>query len=177
MIPQIDISSLFGGPTSRRSATDELIMAGSAGCGFMTVVGLPKDISIDRGARRELLGVFDLPGSEIAKLLRQKFAPSRPNIYRGWFPAQDGTPSYKCGIDMGPDIAHGPSVVDPSDPLVEATPLPDEEVIPGWRAAVARYYQGMETTGQALMRAIARGLGLNEDIFDLAFAGGISTLR
>ena len=35
----------------------------------------------------------------------------------------------------------------------------------------------MEVVGNALMRSIARGLGLPETIFDADFEGGISTLR
>jgi isopenicillin N synthase-like dioxygenase len=35
----------------------------------------------------------------------------------------------------------------------------------------------MEQTGQMLMRAIARGFGLGERVFDSFFAGGVSTLR
>jgi isopenicillin N synthase-like dioxygenase len=177
MIPQIDISSLFGGPTAQRSATDRSIRKASAESGFMTVTGLPKDVPIDRQRRGELLRIFSLPRSEVAKLLRQKFDPSRPNVYRGWFPAQDGAASYKEGIDMGPDVAYGPSVVDPSDPLLEATPLPDEELLPGWRAVAQSYYRGMEATARVLMGSIARGLGLEDDVFDAAFKGGISTFR
>ncbi|MFI4998227.1 MAG: isopenicillin N synthase family dioxygenase, partial [Hyphomicrobiales bacterium] len=138
---------------------------------------LPKEIAIDQRRRAELLRIFSLPKPEIAKLLRQKFAPGRPNVYRGWFPAQDGAASYKEGIDMGPDLAYGSSVLVQGDPLLEATPLPDEQVLPGWRAAAGDYYRGMERTARAVMGSIARGLGLKEDVFDAAFKGGISTLR
>jgi isopenicillin N synthase-like dioxygenase len=42
---------------------------------------------------------------------------------------------------------------------------------------VARYYRGMERVSQALMRAVARGLTLEERFFDQAFDQGLSTLR
>ena len=63
------------------------------------------------------------------------------------------------------------------DPLCEATPLPPEQLVPGWRESAARYYTSMEAVGAALMRSLARGLGLDETSFDAAFRDGISTLR
>jgi isopenicillin N synthase-like dioxygenase len=90
---------------------------------------------------------------------------------------QDGVATYKRGIDMGPDVAYGPSVVDASDPLREATPLPDEHRLPGWRQAAQDYYRAMECLSKVLMQSIARGLALPPETFDAAFDGGISTLR
>jgi isopenicillin N synthase-like dioxygenase len=92
-------------------------------------------------------------------LWRQKFDAGHANVYRGWFPLQEGHQTYKEGIDIGPDIAYGAAIVDNSDPLREATPLPPEAALPGWRAAASAYYRAMELTGRMLMRAIARGLG------------------
>lgn len=177
LIPRIDASSLFGPASETRRETDAAIMAAAENSGFMTICGLPPDVPIDRARRRELLRIFDLPEEAKRKLYRQKFNPSRANIYRGWFPLQGVTATYKEGIDIGPDCAYGVGVVEATDPLREATPLPDEASLPGWRAAAAHYYRGMERTGQAVMRSIARGLGLPETTFDDAFKGGISTLR
>jgi isopenicillin N synthase-like dioxygenase len=44
-------------------------------------------------------------------------------------------------------------------------------------AAAAQYYRGMESIGRALMRAIARGLTLEERFFDHVFEKGLATLR
>jgi isopenicillin N synthase-like dioxygenase len=41
----------------------------------------------------------------------------------------------------------------------------------------AAYYRAMEETGGAVMRSLARGLGLAETAFDAAFENGVSTLR
>ncbi|HWY95491.1 MAG TPA: 2OG-Fe(II) oxygenase family protein, partial [Steroidobacteraceae bacterium] len=51
------------------------------------------------------------------------------------------------------------------------------EALPGWRESVSAYYRAMEKVSQALMRAIARGLSLEECFFDRAFDRGLSTLR
>ncbi len=177
MIPSIDVSALFGPPSTARDAADRRILAAAADSGFMTINGLPPSIPSGAATRASLLRLFGISDAEKAKLLRRKFDPGRPNVYRGWFPLQGGGATYKEGIDMGPDIADPGWQADPGDPLTEATPLPGEAVLPGWRAATAAYYRGMERLGGALMRSIARGLDLPEAIFDDAFAGGISTLR
>ena len=176
-IPFIDIGTLFGIPSRARDLTDQAIMAAAAAPGFMVVGGFPPDVPTGRSARAELLRLFQLPEHETRKLWRQKFNPSHPNIYRGWFPLQTGFLTAKEGIDMGADIAYGASLVHADDPLREASPLPSAEALPGWRESVAVYYRAMDAVSRALMRAIARGLSLQEHFFDQAFDKGLSTLR
>jgi isopenicillin N synthase-like dioxygenase len=176
-IPLIDIAPLFGGPACERDLTDRAIMSAAAGAGFMVVSNFPPEVPVGRAARAGLLRLFELPQSETRKLWRQKFAPAHSNVYRGWFPLQKGFLTAKEGIDMGADVLYGAAVVSGDDPLREATPLPAAELLPGWRKCVADYYGAMERVSQALMRAIARGLSLNEHYFDSSFERGLSTLR
>jgi isopenicillin N synthase-like dioxygenase len=176
-IPFIDIGPLFGAASLDRDLTDQAIMEAAATSGFMVVRGLPPDVPAGRAARADLLRLFQLPEHETRKLWRQKFDPAHPNVYRGWFPLQTGFLTAKEGIDMGPDVVHGAAVVCNGDPLREATPLPSAEALPGWRESVSAYYRAMEKVSQALMRAIARGLSLEERFFDRAFDRGLSTLR
>ena len=177
MIPVIDIAALFGPSSGAREAADKAIAEAAAGIGFMTVTGFPGNELLSRERRADLLGLFAIPEAEKAKLLRWNFDPTRKNVYRGWFPLQNGGASYKEGIDMGPDLVRGAAAVHDGDPLCEATPLPPEALAPGWRKAAADYYLAMEAVGAGLMRSLARGLGLDETIFDAAFRNGVSTLR
>jgi isopenicillin N synthase-like dioxygenase len=176
-IPFIDISALFGTPTRARDLTDQAIMAAAAAPGFLVVAGFPADVPMGHAVRAQLLRLFQLPEHETRKLWRQKFDSSHPNIYRGWFPLQTGFLTAKEGIDMGADVAYGASVVRAGDPLREPTPLPSAGALPGWRESVAAYYRAMDAVSRALMRAIARGLSLQEQFFDQAFDKGLSTLR
>lgn len=176
-IPRIDIGALFAGPGPGRERVDQSIMSAAATSGFMAVTGFPSGASVSAAVRADLLRVFELPERETRKLWRQKFDSTRPNVYRGWFPLQQGFLTAKEGIDMGADVLYGSSVVHPSDPLREATPLPAPDLLPGWHASVAAYYRSMHSISQALMRAIARGLSLPETFFDAAFERGLSTLR
>lgn len=177
MIPLNDIAALFGGPSSSRDEVDAQILDAASGVGFMTVKGFPGNALVEQPRRGDLLKIFALPEAEKQKLYRWNFDRTRTNVYRGWFPLQNGVASYKEGIDIGPDIAHARQVADHDDPLLEATPLPAERLVPGWRSAAADYYRAMETVGQAVMRSVARGLELPETVFDAAFRDGISTLR
>lgn len=175
MIPTIDIAPLFGPDGTARKATDQALMAAAADTGFMTIAGPPELIPASKANRAALLRLFALPDDQKARLARRKFVAANPNVYRGWFLLQPGSATYKEGIDIGPDVAY-PAEPD-GDPLHEATPLPLEQELPGWRAAASSYYRAMERLGQMVMRSVARGLALPEDHFDAAFAGGISTLR
>ena len=173
-IPSIDISALFRGAGVERDRVDARISAAAAEEGFMSVGGLLADVPLadvplGPHSRSALLRIFCLPEQEIRKLWRWNFEPHNPNVYRGWFPAQTDGPTYKEGIDIGPDIVRGEGGVDPSDPLLEATPLPPEALLPGWRDAAAGYHRAMERVASALMGALARGLGLRETAFDAAF--------
>jgi isopenicillin N synthase-like dioxygenase len=176
-IPVVDIGALFGPPSPARDLADRALMSASATFGFLVARGCPSDIPLGATARAELLRLFRLPPTETRKLWRQKFDPAHGNVYRGWFPLQQGFLTAKEGIDMGGDVLHGASVVREEDPLREATPLPAEESLPGWRASVRGYYRAMERVSQSLMRSIARGLALDEHFFDAAFEKGLSTLR
>ena len=176
-IPFLDIDSLFGASSTERDLTDRAIMAAAATSGFMIVSGFPADVPMGRETRADLLRLFQLSEHETRKLWRQKFDPAQSNVYRGWFPLQKGFLTAKEGIDMGADVAYGTALVRADDPLREATPLPPDAALPGWRESVAAYYRGMESISQALMRAIARGLSLEERFFDQAFDKGLSTLR
>jgi isopenicillin N synthase-like dioxygenase len=176
-IPAIDVSALFAADSSERAATDRAIMAAASGCGFMLIHALPEAVPISATVRAQLLRLFDLAPEQVRPLWRQKFDAAHRNVYRGWFPLQKGFPTAKEGIDIGADVAYGAGVVDASDPLREATPLPSETALPGWRTVVADYYRGMAMAAGALMRSIARGLGLSERYFDGYFERGLSTLR
>jgi isopenicillin N synthase-like dioxygenase len=176
-IPSIDIAPLFDGASPARELVDRAIVQAAAGVGFFVASGFPPGLPVTRAARAALLRLFELDEREIRSLWRQKFLPANPNVYRGWFPRQRGFLTSKEGMDLGPDVAYGPSVTSEGDPLREATPLPAESSLPGWRQAAANYYLGMTQISQALMRSIARSLGLPEGFFDAAFDRGLSTLR
>ena len=177
-IPSIPVGALFTGPGPGRDRCDAALLAAAATVGFLIVTDLPAGIAPSAAVRDELKRIFTADEAVRRRLWRRKFDPAHRNVYRGWFPAQGGAATFKEGIDLGPDVAHADFRVDPADPLTEPTPLPSETELPGWRAAVADYYLGMESLAGALTRSLARGLRVYEHAFDAIFAGGgLSTLR
>jgi isopenicillin N synthase-like dioxygenase len=176
-IPRLNVGPLFGPACAAQAAADRAFLAAAADPGFVILEGLPPAVPAGAAARTGLLRLFALPEAEKRRLWRRKFAAVNSAVYRGFFPLQGGGTTYKEGIDMGPDVADPGWRPDPADPLTEATPLPPDAQLPGWRRAVGDYYRGMARLGAVLMRSVARGLKLPETWFDAAFAGGISTLR
>jgi isopenicillin N synthase-like dioxygenase len=176
-IPVVDVSSLFHSKSAERQATDDAILAAAGEIGFLNIVGLPANVPVGGAARAKLLRIFGLDKSVLQRLWRRKFAPQHSNLYRGWFPVQPGNLTSKEGMDIGADVAYGATLVEPGDPLREETPLPAEEALPGWRAAIAAYYRALDGVCATLMQSIARSLELDEHYFDRTFHHGLSTLR
>jgi isopenicillin N synthase-like dioxygenase len=177
VIPVVEVGALFDAGPTAWGLTDRTLYAAAREVGFACIRGLPGDQALGPAARTRLLGIFALEEAKKRRLYRRKFSPHSRNIYRGWFPLQPGNLTYKEGIDMGGDVAHVVGITASDDPLREPTPLPEEEDLPGWRAAVATYYQTMEHIAGILMRSLARSLGLADDYFDESFRHGLSTLR
>jgi isopenicillin N synthase-like dioxygenase len=177
-IPLLDVSALYQAASSRRDVTDRALMSAAHNVGFIQITGLGGLVDTGKARREALKRIFALDSTDLRRLWRQKFAPDHSNVYRGWFPLQPGHPTLKEGIDIGPDVLGGEDeTADASDPLREATPMPSESQLPGWRAAAAAHYREMTRLGGVLMQSIARGLELEERFFDEMFLGGISTMR
>lgn len=175
-IPVIDARPLFAPPGPVRDACDAAIGGACREAGFLVLADLPSPFLLTDATRNRLTAVFSLPESEKHRMARRKYNPVSPNFYRGFFPLFEGDPSYKEGIDIGPDFApDDPRVA--GDPLVEPNPWPDEAVLPGWRAEMTARFDTMERLGLAVLASMARHLGLAEDHFARHFRPGNSTLR
>ena len=131
-IPKIDVSALFTNDRAQQKTVDAAILDAASTAGFLTINGLPAPASLTADRRKFLLRLFSLPEKEIRKLWLWNFDHGQKNVYRGWFPLQNGFPTYKEVIDIGPDIVDGNASVEADDPLLSAKPLPGDDVLPGW---------------------------------------------
>src|SRR5580704_9100477 len=174
MLEVIDIGPLFGGSGLERDDIDAAVGAAAATVGVLLISGPGGSVSGGAGARESMLRVFALAPEQQRALWRRSYARENEAVYRGWSP-RGGEVAVDI-YDLGPDIAHARGQAS-DDPLLGPTPLPAPGLLPGWEEAVADYYRAMERVGAALMRSLARWLGLSETIFEPSFAGGISTLR
>lgn len=176
-IPVIDVTPLFDTAPLAWQVPDRALAAAARDIGFLCIRGLPREAAPGPAERARLLAIFGLEEAWKRHLYRRKFAPENSNAYRGWFPLQPGNLTSKEGIDIGGDLVHGSSITMPGDPLREPSPLPGEDQLPGWREAAAVYYRAMERVAGALMRSLARGLGVSPGYFNGSFRHGLSTLR
>ena len=176
-IHTISANDLLSRHSQRQRAADQAIATAARDTGFLLLGDLPAWAHLDAVQRQTLLRIFSLPEPALKRLWLRKFEASQPNIYRGWFPLQNGFPTYKEGIDIGPDLVWPELAILQGDPLREPSPLPSEQDLPDWRFAAAQYYQAMHRLSAAIMQSLARGLGLPQHRFQAAFEQGISTLR
>ncbi|MEO0682724.1 MAG: 2OG-Fe(II) oxygenase family protein [Pseudomonadota bacterium] len=177
VIPKVSTAALLGheGDEARHAACADVATA-AAGPGFLALAGADAALGLDPQARARLLRFFDLPPAARAALARAKFRPGAPNHYRGVFLPQPGEPTWKEGIDLGPDLVD-PALARPGDPLTEPTPLPPEAEAPGWRAEAAACHAAMSRLGLTLVEALAAPFGLDPAETRALFDGGLSTLR
>jgi len=174
MIEALEVAPLFGEAGAERDRVDTALRELASTIGVLLISGPPELIPCDEATRARLLAVFGLDDAEQRKLWRTSYAPENTAVYRGWSP-RGGDVTVDI-YDLGPDVAHR-DAPGGDDPLLDPTPLPPSELLPGWQELVGNYYRAMERVGAALMRSLARGLGLSEMFFDPAFESGISTLR
>ena len=175
MFKNINISSLYGPENKERKITDKAIFKAANEIGFLKISGL-QNFQFNERSKKILLSIFKLPKESKKKLCRWYFENSNQNVYRGWFPLQNGLPTYKQGIDIGPDLVRE-VIHNPNDPLTERTPLPRESELPKWRSVAKDYYLSMESLGLVIMQSIARSLKIDQNYFDKYFNNSNSTLR
>jgi len=167
MIPVIPVAEVLAG------RADAALVEGGRRSGFLTLSGLDQALALAE-PRRAMLGFFGQDEAGKREVLRNKYDPARPNVYRGFFPCEPEKGGLVEGIDLGPDLTDPARCGDGADPLTEPTPLPS---LPGWREAAAAYYTALEGLGRALVAGLVRGLGGDPDRAVGLFDGSISTLR
>lgn len=162
-VPEIDIGPLLDGDSMGTAAIGGEIDAACREVGFFQVVG--HRVDPDLRARLDERGREFFALSEHEK---QQIAMSRAGrSWRGWFPVGGeltaGVPDLKEGLYFGTEH-------DPDDPRVEArTPLHGPNQFPRnpseLRSVVLRYLDEMARVGQAVLRGMAVGLGLDPSWF------------
>jgi isopenicillin N synthase-like dioxygenase len=164
--PVIDVHDLVASSSSRagRSAVGEAVVRACRDVGFLQVVGH----GVEPALRTRLLDAarrfFALPEEE-----KDRIAMRHAGIaWRGWFPLggelTSGVPDGKEGIYFGTEL-------DREDPAVRAgVPLHGPNLVPERPAElgplVLEWMDAVTGVGQALLRGIALGLGLEERWFD-----------
>ncbi|MDH3302001.1 MAG: isopenicillin N synthase family oxygenase [Acidimicrobiia bacterium] len=164
-LPRIDVAPLLDDP--RSSDADRVAAQLDKACrelGFFTIVEPELTGSLlpvlDREARR-----FFAEPDEVKADIAMARAGS---AWRGWFPVDgeltSGRPDHKEGIYFGRNHTPDHPGVVAGTPLHGANLYPAKP--PGLRAAVDAWMDRATEIGLAVMRGLARGLGLEADWFD-----------
>ena len=164
-LPRIDVAPLIDDPSS--AAAGEAAVALDRACrdiGFFTIVDpiLTDDLlpTLDAEAR----GFFALAEATKAEIAMAVAGPA----WRGWFPVggelTSGEPDHKEGIYFGRNLEPGHPRVEAATPLHGSNLYPAHP--PGLREAVDVWMERATEVGLAVMRGLARGLGLEPDWFD-----------
>ncbi len=175
-IPVVDGAALCGPPGRDRDAVDRLVERACHETGFMAVVPPPGAACLDAARRDLLLSVFDLSPSAKQRLYRQRFVQANPNRYRGLAPMKPDAGIGTENLDVGPDVVSADRLGDARDVLQEASALPDEAALPGWRDEAARTFAGFEALGRCVVAAIERVLQVEAGQLTRHFERGNSTL-
>ena len=164
-LPLVDVSPLLdpASTAAERLGVGREIDAACRDTGFLVVTGHGVDPALRDDLERLSREFFALPEES-----KGAIAMSRGGLaWRGWFPVgaelTSGLPDRKEGIYFGTELPY-------DDPRVAArTPLHGPNLFPGEPAGlgrvVLRWIEDVTAVGQAVLRGVALGLGLEESWF------------
>jgi len=163
-LPVIDVAPLIaGGPVERLDAVAREIESACRGSGFFHVTG--HGVPARRQAELEAASwrFFVLPVEE--KLEIEMVRGGR--AWRGYFPVggelTSGRPDLKEGLYFGTELADDDPRVLAGVPLHGRNLFPAQ--VPELRPAVLAYLDALTGVGQAVLRGVARSLGLDPEYF------------
>ena len=164
-LPVVDVSPLLDPDADPASCTrvGQQIDAACRDTGFLIVTGHRIDPSLRDDLERLSRKFFALPESTKAQIAMTHGG----RAWRGWFPVggelTSGRPDRKEGVYFGTDLP----ATDPR--VVAGTPLHGPNLYPaepaGLGPVVQRWMESVTAVGQAVLRGIALGLGLDREWF------------
>jgi len=93
--------------------------------------------------------------------------------WRGWFPLggelTSNRPDWKEGLYLGTELPDDHPRVASGTPLHGRNILPDEAILPGFRAAIAAYMDAVGALGKRVLEGLAASLGLEASYFDARY--------
>ncbi len=158
-VPLIDIKSLFD-PEADHSQVIEEISTACRDIGFFYICGHGVNQRLQHQLEQLSKRFFQQPEDKKMEISMDRAGKA----WRGYFPVEgeltSGKPDVKEGLYFSEDLPEDhPSVVS-GLPLHGSNLYPD---IPGFRQVIRDYLQNMSTLAGVLMRALSRGLKLDED--------------
>lgn len=174
-IPIVDISALGGGDRERHDAVIRELREAAEHVGFLYVSGHDIPEATLAGLREAAKQFFALPLDE-----KMRVYIGRSRNHRGYVPEGEevfagGTPDSKEAFDLSIDLPDDDPDYLGGNPLLGPNQWP--EALPGFRMAVAAYYDAAFGLGKRLLRGFSEALGLPEDHLDQFVTKPPSQLR
>ncbi len=172
----IDVAPLFEQGCDTR-ALDAQVVATLATEGSFVATGFAGARGNDDAAWR-VLDFFKLPGDVKEAIATCRARPENENIYRGYYPLLDKQGfAYNETLDIGPAVpGHVPDIAG-ADGFREHTPWPAREPHAGWKQETLDYFATAHGLALAVLRAIARHTGRDEEAMVAPCLKGNGTLR
>ena len=164
--PVIDIAALVdpAAPPARRREVGARIAGASRGLGFFQVVGHGVDPSLRAELLHSARRFFALPADEKDRIAMRHAG----RAWRGWFPVggelTSGVADLKEGLYFGTEHGTDDPRVRDGLPLHGPNQFPERPA--DLRRQVLDWIDAVTAAGQAVLRGIALGLGLEERWFD-----------
>ena len=166
MIPVVDIAAFLADESSPDALAfvDELTTACHE-IGFVQLTGHGVDAALERRVHEVSRQFFALPEPD-----RLEIANTNTRYFRGYtrlgMEHTNGISDWRDQIDIGPE--HEPVEAGPDDPAWLRLRGPNQwpSAVPELRPVVTEWMAQMDGVGQAVMRALAIGLGQPADLFE-----------
>jgi isopenicillin N synthase-like dioxygenase len=180
-IPMIDLSPLRGGSDAAKRAVARQIDEACRDTGFFMVTGHGVPVELIEKTRQRAVDFFGLPDDEKMKVQRP---PAK--ISRGYNWVGDRSIAYSMGQAAPPDIqeafAFGQDRADLAAKIDKASAQMYAPNIwpsnpPDFRGTMEAYYAAMQALATRVLRAMAIGLGVEENYFDDKFDRQASVCR
>lgn len=174
-IAVVDVASLFGeapGPAGDKRIAEQFATEAA-----VVATGFPGADTLE-GRVAILKSFFAMPEPARRKLATQKHEPGNANLYRGYNPPPAKPHwSYNETYDVGPEPPLPAPDLPSNRAFTEPNVWPRDADLPGWRDAVLGYVRDCQAIAAAVIRAAARGLGVDPARFDVITESANSTLR
>jgi len=148
-----------------RTLVAQQIASACKALGFFYVTGHGVDEALALRLERMSHQFFALPEATKARYAMTLGGPA----WRGWFPLggelTSGRPDWKEGLYLGTELPADHPRVRAGVPLHGGNLIPDDDVLPGFRATILDYVAQVTALGHRVLAAIAESLGLAPDYF------------
>ncbi|XP_052784863.1 uncharacterized protein LOC128220486 [Mya arenaria] len=163
-LPIIDMKKAY---TERQKLANQVVQ-GLENEGFLFIDNVDK-LDYD-GLFKACKWFFDKPIDFKRTVMRNFWNPANKNVYRGYFPVQEGEPSRKEGFEFARDVREDDSTIAKNNWFYEKSPWPEEDGSFPFKAFMQEHYEILHNTAIEILRLAAIGLGIDENSFDSIFA-------